>query len=196
MSPPLVACQCWHQFSKTSRVAGHTERSRLARLAAARLKYGSVVIGSSCIHLFFGGHFICFFIFVSLFYGWSTKPPLRRGKKKTKNTVSDSFFHSPATWHVKGFPQKTGNSEFRGCFVFRMIRKIYKLVALSCNRGDTAEPSPRPMSNPRVVFLCYGLWQETRPHTKKTKIKKGLKKDHVCFYKQTYIFKFWRMIIC
>ena len=118
-----------------------------------------------------------------MFYDWSTKTPPRLGKKKTKNTVRDSFFHSPATWHVKGFPQKTGNSEFRGCFVFRMIRKIYKLVALSCNRGDTAEPSPRPMSNPRVVFLCYGLWQETRPHTKKTKIKKGLKKDHMCFYK-------------
>ena len=50
-----------------------------------------------------------------------------------------------------------------------MIQKIYQLVALSCNKGDTAEPSPRPMSNPRVVFLCYGLWQETRHKNRKIK---------------------------
>ncbi len=61
MSPPLVSCQCRHQLSKTSRVAGHTLPRRWLATLAAFLKYGSVAIGSSCIHLF-GSCFNMFFL--------------------------------------------------------------------------------------------------------------------------------------
>ena len=56
------------------------------------------------------------------------------------------------------------------------IRKLYKLAALSYNKGDTVEPSPRPMSNPQVFFCVmeYGFKEKSctkLEHTQKKQKK-------------------------